>query len=927
MAFPKPGGYRWESMRLLYATACLGGLFAACAEPAPEEQASAPAAVQPAALPSGPLRTLAGSAEGPTFLYERRGEMIDPRLGTVPVLDPVRHRVLLQGGWSSATVRNDTIEWDGLGWQRRVSSGQPGARFGSATVYDTRFGRTLAVGGFSTTSPSLDLASNAVWEWNGADWAELTTEAPPPPRGGAMMAQNPITKEIWLFGGSLRAEGALVTTDELFRFDGIRWTKIEKVAGQPWPAPRSSPAFAWDPGTSSMMLFGGFGIFNADESGAPSIGEPRLDTWTWNGTTWTEHVTARSPVGEVFHLPSGAPVPLSGRQALLLDPKSNSLVLVHESLGGVELWRYDAATPTWIPLSTTVRGGTGPNYRLLSNAFIDPVSGDVVVTGGIGSKIPYGFTRIDAALALAADEDVTAYFAGEMTNEQWSFDGTTWHARTAPGDPGPRVDASAAFAEDRGQAILFGGRFGSSTTLGDTWIWNGGHWTEAAVGASQPPPRRAHAMAYDPKREAVVLFGGLDAADVPLNDVWIWKDGWSQLTLPDGPTGRSNHQLLRVADGVMLYGGLDGAGVHTRETWLLHSRPDAWERLADSGTGNSYQSCGASSAVTGPYLFGGVRFQDQTGTDDFTHFDEAGRVWSFVDIVDGTYELQERRLCALFADPVRQQITIGGGLGGALDSNWNRYDVASRLWQVTTPRTYDRLMDPPRRIVAPAYFFDTKVGAPTYYGGRAPGVNTVTAETWRIRQVGDACGENGACSDGSTCVDGVCCESSACGPCETCALPGNRGVCMPRGVVESAPGCAAEAGLACNPSGRCRAGDGSSCTADPQCASGTCIGGTCCSAAGCAQSCKDESTQRNPNGTETPCGAYACRGSACLATCTTLSDCTEGNVCSVDGRCVAGAGASGEAPGGCSTHGVPASGSLVSGLSLLLLLWRRTRTC
>ena len=695
-------GIPLETMRLLFTTACL---FAACAAPdAPAPEGARPVAVT--ALPGGPALLRAGEADGPTFLYERRGEMIDPRLGTTPVNDPLRHRVIMQGGWSSGIVRNDTLEWDGVGWQRRVGAGQPGAKFGAASVYDARLNRTILFGGFDATSPSLSLSDNAVWEWNGADWERLATEGTPAPRGGSTLAQNAVTHDIWMFGGSVQNGDAVTTTDDLFRFDGVHWVQIPKPAGQPWPPARAVAAFAWDPGTSSLMLFGGFGIFNADTAGHPSVGEPRYDTWTWDGTTWTAHPTSAAPSGEVFTLPNGAPAPLAGRQTFVLDPRSGGLVLVHEALDGVELWRFDAGN--WTQLAQPAHGGIGPNFRLLSNAFVDPISGDVVVTGGIGSQIPLGFTRVELAVLLANGADSGDYFNGQMTNEQWAFDGTAWRLRSTPADPGPRVEASAAFDELRGIAVLFGGRFGSATTLDDTWIWNGGHWAESSP-ATAPSARRAHGMAYDPKRKATVLFGGLDENDTALGDTWVYNGSWTKLTLEGGPEARSAHQVLRVDDGVLVFGGLTASGVHSRETWLLQSSPDAWVQLPDTSQGNSYDACAASSSTTGPYVFGGVRYQDDVATDDFIRWDPATTQWGFEDIAEGTYELTQRRQCALFADPVRRQLTIGGGLGGAIDSNWYRFDVDAKVWHVTTPRTYDRLLDPPRRIVSPAYFFDPRV--------------------------------------------------------------------------------------------------------------------------------------------------------------------------------------------------------------------------
>ena len=55
---------------------------------------------------------------------------------------------------------------------------------------------------------------------------------------------------------------------------------------------RYLPAVAYDAATSSVVLFGGSG------SGTGGQGSAILgDTWTWNGSTWTQQAPATSPPG------------------------------------------------------------------------------------------------------------------------------------------------------------------------------------------------------------------------------------------------------------------------------------------------------------------------------------------------------------------------------------------------------------------------------------------------------------------------------------------------------------------------------------------------------------------------------------------------------------------------------------------------------
>jgi hypothetical protein len=69
--------------------------------------------------------------------------------------------------------------------------------------------------------------------------------------------------------------------------------------------------------------------------------------------------------------------------------------------------------------------------------------------------------------------------------------------------------------------VLYGGTdFPGSTHYNDTWEWDGIQWTKADV-AGPTGPRVFHAMAYDPKRRKVVLFGGSPGVhNGYLNETW-----------------------------------------------------------------------------------------------------------------------------------------------------------------------------------------------------------------------------------------------------------------------------------------------------------------------------------------------------------------------------------------------------------------------
>jgi hypothetical protein len=90
-------------------------------------------------------------------------------------------------------------------------------------------------------------------------------------------------------------------------------------------------------------------------------------------------------------------------------------------------------------------------------------------------------------------------------------------------DIGP-IRQGSALAFKGVSVALFGGSGSAAgnpaTVLGDTWDWNGQHWTQRQD--MGPAPRWLHGMAFDSARGRLVLFGGTvtSAGDTQLGDTW-----------------------------------------------------------------------------------------------------------------------------------------------------------------------------------------------------------------------------------------------------------------------------------------------------------------------------------------------------------------------------------------------------------------------
>ncbi|TME20784.1 MAG: hypothetical protein E6I68_12320 [Chloroflexi bacterium] len=103
---------------------------------------------------------------------------------------------------------------------------------------------------------------------------------PPPARMGAAMTYDAATRTVVLFGG-ISGDGTPLS--DTWAWDGCHWSQLKPAVSPPG---RSFGALAFDASSGKVILFGG-GAANADPT--------RIDTWSWNGATWTEEHPATGP--------------------------------------------------------------------------------------------------------------------------------------------------------------------------------------------------------------------------------------------------------------------------------------------------------------------------------------------------------------------------------------------------------------------------------------------------------------------------------------------------------------------------------------------------------------------------------------------------------------------------------------------------------
>lgn len=198
-----------------------------------------------------------------------------PRAGAIGVSD---------GAWlynfggkpGPGVERNDMWVFDGSNWTdiTPTSGPLPAGRDWYGAAYDTGRGRFVLFGGRSSA-----LGSNLgdTWEFDGAQWTQMTpTNAPSVRRWNAMAYDSQAGVTI-LFGG----EDGGAYNNETWSWDGTTWTQLSPATS---PSPRGRGRLSYDLQNGTMVYFGG-----------RNISGPLSDTWVWDGSDWSQVVTANAP--------------------------------------------------------------------------------------------------------------------------------------------------------------------------------------------------------------------------------------------------------------------------------------------------------------------------------------------------------------------------------------------------------------------------------------------------------------------------------------------------------------------------------------------------------------------------------------------------------------------------------------------------------
>jgi hypothetical protein len=324
-------------------------------------------------------------------------------------------------GWVAVTPSVAGAAGGPVTWTALHTAKSPPARQGASMAYDASSDQLVLFGGQSATGALL----GDTWVYANGTWTELcATGCGPSPATGTSMAFDPKLNQLVLFGGQTALNPSRFS-DATWTWNGRQWYRPPTANQQPPPGRAEAAMAADDSGPQgSIVLFGGsatqptpFGLPSLVPGAGGGTTTTLSDTWTWDGSAWSQQLPAQSPSSR-----SGA--------AATWDPAAGAVLLFGGTPGGLGGWLDDTwvwRSDTWTPVPLA----TPPSARANASLAYQATLGSVMLYGGQG--------------------------ATGATNDTWMISGLAWRPVLTGSAPVARSAAAAAEDSSTGAVVLFGG--------------------------------------------------------------------------------------------------------------------------------------------------------------------------------------------------------------------------------------------------------------------------------------------------------------------------------------------------------------------------------------------------------------------------------------------------------------------------------------
>jgi hypothetical protein len=194
-----------------------------------------------------------------------------------------------------------------------------------------------------------------------------------------------------------------------------------------------------------------------------------------------------------------------------------------------ETWTFNGTD--WTNTGTTLIDANGPLPGRI-NMVMAYDGYNVMLYGGQGDSSTVGYlsdTWTWNGTAWSKKSPATVPFGRNFKNDTWSFNGTTWTQLNPATSPSARAGHCMAYDQTNNVWVLFGG-MNEYYRLPETWTFNGTTWTQAAP-ATSPSGLTWAQMCWDTQSGRILLFGGYSATDnFAAADTWSWNGTtWTKL--------------------------------------------------------------------------------------------------------------------------------------------------------------------------------------------------------------------------------------------------------------------------------------------------------------------------------------------------------------------------------------------------------------
>ena len=266
-----------------------------------------------------------------------------PRSYFAMTYDASIQKVVMFGGFSGAGYLNDTWTFDGTTWTKVNTPTAPNPRTAAQMAYDRRMHKVVLFGGYDGVQ---DLGDTWLWDGPTTTWTQAAPLHSPVAVTGPMVFPDP-NGRVDEFGGF---DGQLYQ-GTMWQWNKSDWRKMHPALV---PYARSLAAVGVNVFGNQIVMFGGLADVNP------------INTWTYDGTTWTMQSPATQPTGVYA-------------SSAVFDPNLHAVVLFGGGSGGVDqdsTWAWTGSD--WQQLFPT----QSPEAREGAGIAYDEAIGKVVLFGG-----------------------------------------------------------------------------------------------------------------------------------------------------------------------------------------------------------------------------------------------------------------------------------------------------------------------------------------------------------------------------------------------------------------------------------------------------------------------------------------------------------------------------------------------------------------